>query len=92
MILACSPFVQVTVTWKKPSAYDRSRYGVTRIEIQVSTVRNFTTIYKTVKLGKTKKTWKFKGKKKKTYYVRVRYVGKEGVSRWSKTAKVRIKK
>ena len=83
---------KVTVTWKKPSAYDRSRYGITRIEIQVSTDKKFITIYKTVKLGKTKKTWKFKGKKKKTYYVRVRYVGKEGVSRWSKTAKVRIKK
>ena len=83
---------KVTVSWKKPSSNDVRRYGITNIEIQVSTDKDFTAIYKSKKLGKTKKTWTFKGKKKKTYYVRVRYLGEEGVSRWSKTAKVRIKK
>ena len=83
---------KVTVSWKKPSSGDMRRYGITGIEIQVSTDKNFTVLYKSKNLGKTKKSWKFKGKKKTTYYVRVRYLGNEGESRWSKTAKVRIKK
>ncbi|MCR5161253.1 MAG: InlB B-repeat-containing protein, partial [Lachnospiraceae bacterium] len=83
---------RVTVSWNKPSVYDMNRYGITNFEIQVSTDKDFAAIYKSKKLGKTKKTWKFKGKKKTTYYVRVRYLGEDGASLWSKKAKVRIKK
>lgn len=45
---------------------------------------------KNVKKTKTKVTLKLN--KKKTYYIRVRYKGKKGYSRWSKPKKVKTKK
>ena len=46
----------------------------------------------TAKVGKKKTAVTLKLKKKTTYYIRVRYVGKDGVSKWSKMKKVKTKK
>ena len=43
----------------------------------------------TLKKGKYKKT--FKGKRKRTYYVRIRYYCRGGYSWWSRTKKIHLK-
>ncbi len=87
---------QVKVTWKK---IKRNKKGkallrkISYIQIQYSTSSKFTagtTVTKTVK--KTKTSVSLKGLSRKTrYYVRMRYVGSTGVSKWSKIKKVRTK-
>lgn len=83
---------KVKLTWKKLSAGQLKQYGITGIQVQVSTSRKFKTIYKEKKLGKAKTSWNFKGKAKKTYYIRMRYYGNNACSGWCKTVKVKLKK
>ena len=83
---------KVKLTWKKLSAKQLKQYGITGIQVQVSTNKKFKTIYKEKKLAKTKTSWKFKGKAKKTYYIRARYYGKNVSSGWCKVIKVKIRK
>lgn len=77
----------VTIQWKKVK-------GAKGYQLQYAVGKKFKKA-KTIKTGKTKYVWK-KGKKGKTYYVRVRAYalnGKKKVySKWSKTVKAVRKK
>ena len=44
------------------------------------------------KVGKNKTKATYTLKKNTTYYIRMRYVGKDGVSKWTKVKKVKTKK
>ena len=61
-------------------------------EIQVAMDSDFTKIVKQAKVTRKKKYWYFKGKKKKTYYVRIRYYNDKTHSGWSNVRKIKIKK
>lgn len=84
----------VTVKWKKLSKKNKKK--VSKIQIQISKDRSFSTVDKQ-KFASVKKTsLKVKGlKKKKTYYVRIRSFkvinGKVHVSKWSSVKKFRMK-
>ena len=85
---------KIRVSWKK---IKKNKSGkkllkkIKSIQIQISTDPQFKQIVKDKKVGmkKTKVTLKLKRKTK--YYVRVRYIGKNGVSKWSKVKKVKTK-
>ena len=47
-------------------------------------------VKKKVRKNKTKATYTLQ--KNTTYYIRIRYVGKDGVSKWTKAKKVKTKK
>ena len=85
---------KVTVSWKKIKKYKAGRAllkKIKSIQVQYSTDKSFENAKtKSVKKTKTKVTLKLK--KKTTYYVRVRYKGTDGFSKWSKVKKVRTKK
>ena len=87
---------KLTVSWKKLNKKrkkDKELFKQIRsIDIQVSTDRQFREIVAERKLGKKKTNVTVKIKKKTTYYVRVRYVGDDGVSKWSDVKKVKKKK
>ena len=86
---------KVTISWKKikkNKAGKKLLKKIKKIEVQVSLDKSFRQIVVDKKIKKTKSKLKVKLQKKKTYYVRVRYVGKDGVSKWSKVKKVRTKK
>ena len=80
---------KVTVSWKKLSKTLKKQ--IKSIEVQYSTDKKFKKA-KTKIVKKTRTNVKLKLKKKKTYYVRVRYVGKDGFSKWSKVKKFKTKK
>ena len=62
------------------------------IEVQYSTNRQFTRESRLSKrVGKNKTKAVLKLKAKTTYYIRVRYVGADGTSKWSKIRKVKTK-
>ena len=80
---------KVKVSWKKnKKILSKIRW----IEVQYATNKAFTKDVNTKKISKTKTKVTLKLKKKKTYYVRVRYFGKDGFSKWSKVKKVKTKK
>ncbi len=65
---------------------------INRIQVQYSTDPGFpegNTVTKSV--GKKKSSVKLKLQRKRTYYVRVRYVGNGGYSNWSGVKKVKTK-
>ena len=62
------------------------------IQVQYSTDKTFQKDFKTKTVGKKKTKVKLKLKKKTTYYIRVRYKGSNGFSKWSKVKKVKTKK
>lgn len=85
---------KVTVSWKKIKKNKKTkalRAQIKAIEVQYATDVNFTQNVgsKTVKKGKTKAVLKLQ--RKTVYYVRVRYLGADGVSNWSKTKRVKTK-
>ena len=82
---------KVTLSWNKLSKKKIKKLKIKSIQVQVAKNKSFKKLYKTGKAKKTASSWKFKGKKKTTYYVRCRYVGNNGYSKWSKAKKVRIK-
>ena len=61
------------------------------IQVQYSTDPNFTTDVNTKTVGKKKTKAVLKLQRKTTYYVRVRYVGTDGVSNWSAVKAVKTK-
>ena len=85
---------KVTVSWKK---IKKNKAGkallkqISKIEIQASTDPTFATNVTTKTVGKKKTKVNFSLQKKTTYYVRVRYVGADGVSNWSSVRKVKTK-
>ena len=84
---------KVTVSWKKIRNTEKNRKLIERIkgiQIQYATDPVFRENRKTKTVGKGKTSAVLKLKKKTTYYVRVRYIGKGEVSKWSKTRKVKI--
>ena len=86
---------KVLVTWKRIPKNKKGKAlmkKIANIEIQCSTDPSFpmeTTTTKTV--GKKKAKVVLKLQRKKNYYIRVRYRGSDGVSRWSKTKRVKTK-
>lgn len=87
---------KITVKWK---AIKKNKAGkallktIRGIQVQYSTTPTFTdSTTVTRALKKTKTSLTVKGLKRKTnYYVRVRYVGINGVSQWSKIRRIRTK-
>ena len=85
----------VTVSWKKIKKSKKTKAllaQIKSIQVQYSTDPNFATDVNTKTLGKKKTKAVLKLQRKTTYYVRVRYVGSDGVSNWSATKKVKTKK
>lgn len=85
---------KVTVTWKKIKKTKKTKALLAQIksvQVQYSTDQTFTqnTVTKTVGKNKTKAVLKLQ--KKTTYYVRVRYKGADGVSRWSGKKRIKTK-
>ena len=83
---------QVRVSWKKLKGKNRKYLKkISSIQVQYAVDKSFReAVTKTVSKKKTKTTVTLP-KKKKTYYVRVRYTGSGGVSKWSKVRKVSVK-
>ena len=88
---------RIKVTWKK---FDRTTSKtkkiwktINKVQVQYSTNSKFKSNVKSKLIGKTNTKLTIKGlKKKKTYYVRIRYKGAAGVySKWSKVKKVKVK-
>ena len=85
----------VIVSWAKLKKGKKNKAllkKISKIEIQISTDRDFKNIVKTRTIGKKRNQVTIKLGKKMTYYVRERYVGNDGgVSNWSKVRRVRTK-
>ena len=79
--LASTKARKLKVSWKKPKKTTLKK--ITGVQIQIATDKNFTKIVKTKKVKKTKTSITFTLKKKKKYYVRVRFYKGSKVSRWS---------
>ena len=81
---------KVTVSWKK-IADKKLLKKIKSVQVQYSKKKNFKkAVTKTVRKDKTKSVLKLK--KKKTYYIRVRYKGTKGFSKWSPVKKVKTRK
>ena len=84
----------MTVTWKKikKSKKTKALLGqIKSIQVQYSTDPNFTTDVNTKTVGKKKTKAVLKLQRKTQYYVRVRYVGSDGVSNWGAVKGVKTK-
>ncbi len=85
---------KVTVSWKK---IKKNKNGkkllklIRGIHVQYSTDPTFQTIVMTKAVKKNKTEVTLKLKRKTTYYIRVRYVGYNGYSNWSKIKRVKTK-
>ena len=86
---------KVQVTWnriKKNKAGKKLLAQIKYIEVQAATDPEFKAIVATRGVGNKKTKATLMGLQRKTvYYVRVRYVGADGVSKWSKVKKVKTK-
>ena len=86
---------KVTVSWKK---IKKNKSGkkllaqIKSIQVQYSADPKFEQNPVTKSVGKGKAKIVLKLNKETTYYVRVRYVGKDGYSNWTKPKKVKTKK
>ena len=85
---------KVTVTWKKIKKTKKTKAllgQIKSIQVQYSTDPNFATDVntKTVSKKKTKATLSLQ--RKTQYYIRVRYVGTDGVSNWGAVKAVKTK-
>ncbi len=63
---------------------------VKKMQVQIARDRDFTEKVSGVRVGKYKDMVKMTVKKKGTYYVRVRYIGKGWTSKWSNVMKVKV--
>ena len=85
---------KVTITWKKRKVTKKTKKQLSKIkavQVQYSTDPNFQENVIIKKFGKNKTKFAVRLQKKTTYFIRVRYVGIDGVSRWSGTKSVRTK-
>jgi len=85
---------KITVTWKKINKKTKPGKKLAKqvkcIQVQIATDQAFTNIVNNRQIGRNKTKYVVKLKKKTTYYVRVRYVGKDGgFSKWSAKKKVK---
>ena len=76
------------VAWKKNRKLEKRILGY-EIEVCNNAAFNGSVDHYRLKKGKYKKT--FKGKRKRTYYVRIRYYCRGGYSWWSRTKKIHLK-
>ena len=87
---------KITVKWSHFRHTTRKTKAVwkkiKKVQIQCALDKDFTNIVRVAYAKKTKTQAVIKGLSKKTvYYVRVRYYGASGYSKWSKTKKIRTK-
>ena len=85
---------KVTVSWKKIKKKKKTKALLKKIkgvQVQCSLDKTFKQIVMNKKLGKSKTKVKLKLQKKKTYYIRVRYFGNGGFSKWSKVRRAKTK-
>ena len=85
---------KVQVTWnkiRKNKAGKKLIKQIKYIEIQAARDPEFQNIVATKNVGKKKSKTVLKLGRKTTYFVRVRYVGNDGVSKWSKVKKIKTK-
>lgn len=85
----------VTVSWKKIKKTKKTKKLLAQIkgiQVQYSTDPKFKQKPATKNVGKNKTKIVLKLQKKTTHYIRVRYVGKDGYSKWTKVKKVKTKK
>ena len=83
---------KVTVSWKKITDKNLLK-EIRSIEVQYSTDKKFKKNAKTKRnIAKTNTKVTLKLKKKKIYYIRVRFKGSNGYSAWSNVKKVKTKK
>ena len=85
---------KVQVTWnkiRKNKAGKKLIKQIRYIEIQAARDPEFQNIVATKNVGKKKSKTVLKLGRKTTYFVRVRYVGADGVSKWSKVKKVKTR-
>ena len=80
---------KLTVSWKKIKNKDKAL--IKRIQVQVATDPAFEQIVVDKMLGKKKTSLTMNLQKKTRYFVRVRYVGADGVSAWSKVKSAKTK-
>ena len=86
---------KVIVSWKKikkNKAGKKLLKKIKSIQVQYSTDKTFKKNVKTKTVGKKKTKVTLKLQKKTTYYIRVRYKGSDGFSKWSKVKRVKTKK
>lgn len=84
----------VTVSWKKikkNKAGKKLLKQIKSIQVQYSTDKKFKNNVNTKTVGKKKTKVTLKLQKKTTYYIRVRYKGANGFSKWSKVKRVKTK-
>ena len=85
---------KVTISWKKirKNKKTKSLLGkIKRIQVQYSTDPEFKQNVVTKSYKKNKRKVTLKLGKKTTYYIRIRYVGTDGVSAWSEVKRVTTK-
>lgn len=87
--LASKKTRKLTVSWRKPTKTQLKK--ITGIQIQIATDKNFKKIVKTKKVKKTKTSVTFTLKKKKKYYVRLRYYKGSQYSKWCATKNKKTK-
>lgn len=85
---------KVTISWKKVRNTRKTKKTLGKIKyvkVQCALDKKFkkTVLSKKVKKSKTKAV--FSLSRKKTWFFRIRYIGTKGVSRWSKTGKIKVK-
>ena len=85
---------KATITWKKLKVTKKTKKQLGKIkavQIQYSSDPNFKDNVITKKLGKNKTKVAINIPKGTTMYIRLRYVGADGVSRWAGPKRVRTK-
>ena len=85
---------KVTVSWKKIKKTEKTKKLIRQIksiQVQYCTDPKFEQNPVIKMVGKSKTKVVLKLKRKTTYYIRVRYVGKDGFSNWSKVKRVKTK-
>lgn len=86
---------KVTVSWSKIKNTKKTKKllsQIKKVQVQCATDRAFKNVVADKKVGKNKTKVVLKLMKKTTYYIRTRYIGKDGVSKWTKVKAVKTKK
>jgi hypothetical protein len=85
---------KVTVTWNKIRKTKKTRElraKIQSIQVQAATDPEFKSVAAAKQIGKNRTKTRLNLQEKTTYFVRVRYVGADGFSNWSRVKKVKTK-
>ena len=85
---------KVTVTWEKLKKTGRTKKNlgqIRSIEVQYATDPEFSQNEQTISVGKNKTKAILNLDRRTTFFIRVRYVGSDGFSKWSRVKKIRTK-